>query len=528
MDEKLPRERKRPSAPEDGGLRAALLRVPAHIRITFFSALLWGFLIHGYILTNKLTNLDDVAQLLYAGYGSMSGRWLLPLAARLDGNFSMSWVIGIFSLLLLAASACLTVDLLGIRKPLRCIVASGLMVSFPTVASTFMYMFTADCYFLSLFFACLGAWLTVRRKYGCIAGTILLTLSMGIYQSYVCAAIALLAAVIVLGALAGRPVRELLRRCLRYAAVLAAAVLLYMYITKLAAPKTGLTSYMGISNMGKLSLSALPALVVGAYREYIDFFVHDFFNVHFSILVWAFALTGAAGLFLLVRTAVQNRLRAGNVVLLAVCTALYPLAADFIFVMAPEQKPHLLMLYGLCMFLLCPLALTEAAEPAEKAPSAPVRAGQWVVLLTLALTIYSYTLASNAAYLKSEITLSRAYAWSDRLLTEIQSSDQWTPKTPVVLLGTLHTPDDPDLAYLSAVRMTGVPNDMGEIVNTYSYLAYLKYYLGWDYPTLLSDSDAAKKLAAMPEVAKMPEYPTRGGMKLIDGMLVVKLGKTTG
>ena len=168
---------------EDFRLRSAgelgetlLRRVPKHIRFTFLSALILGFVTHSYAFLNKFTNHDDLNQMFYASYGAASGRWLLPSVLRLDGNVSMPWLIGVLSLLFLALTACLTVSLLRIRTPLGCGLSAALLVSFPAVTATFGYMFTASGYFFSLFLAVLAAWVACRRGWrGSLLGVILLT-----------------------------------------------------------------------------------------------------------------------------------------------------------------------------------------------------------------------------------------------------------------------------------------------------------------------------------------------------------------
>lgn len=508
--------------------RALLSSLPMDMRVTFLSSFIWCLLIHGYVATNKITNIDDINQVLGVGYGAASGRWLLPYAAKLDGSFSMPWLIGILSFFLLSLSACMIVRLLRIDRPVLCVIAGGLVVSFPTVASTLMYMFTADCYFLSLFMACAAVCLTVRYKKGFLPGIVLLVLSMGIYQSYVCTAVALFAAVLLLDALSDRPFSSLFRDLLKYAATLLVAVGIYMYIARSCMPKEGLTNYMGISSMGKISLATLPGLIKTAYLEYNRFFIKDMFNVHFGFLAWAYGLSFIASLYLLIRIIKAQKLRLGRIILVFLIAALYPLAADFIFIMVPNQTIHLLMVYGLNFILLGPLALVNMS--AEKAPEQTNLQvlSQGIVLLTLAVTIFSYAIASNQAYFSSQLVQNRACAWSGRLLSAIQASDEWTPETPVILLGKYSEPADSSLDALAAVQLTGSQTSVEDIVNTYSYVDFLKYVMGWDYKTVMYVSRSAKADAytSLPEVQEMPRYPQSGSIKLINGKLIVKLGET--
>ncbi|MBR4425932.1 MAG: glucosyltransferase domain-containing protein, partial [Oscillospiraceae bacterium] len=147
----------------DGWLLGLWRRTPAHIRTTFFSAAALGLATHLYVFTNKFANHDDLYQLFRGGYGVFSGRWLLPTVLRMDGSFSVPWLIGLLGVLFLSLGACVAVSLLRIRRPLGCLLAGAALVSFPSVTATLGYLFTSDAYFLGLLLAELGAWATVRR-----------------------------------------------------------------------------------------------------------------------------------------------------------------------------------------------------------------------------------------------------------------------------------------------------------------------------------------------------------------------------
>ena len=73
----------------------------------FCSALIAGLLAHGYAFTNKLLNHDEIESLFGKGATVTSGRWGLELVKVLFPDWSMPWIYGILSLLLISAAACL-------------------------------------------------------------------------------------------------------------------------------------------------------------------------------------------------------------------------------------------------------------------------------------------------------------------------------------------------------------------------------------------------------------------------------------
>ena len=80
----------------------------------FLAALFTGLLAHGFAFTNKLLNHDEIESLFGKGATVTSGRWGLELVKLLFPDWSMPWIYGIISVVLLAVSVCRR------RSPFRC------------------------------------------------------------------------------------------------------------------------------------------------------------------------------------------------------------------------------------------------------------------------------------------------------------------------------------------------------------------------------------------------------------------------
>ena len=137
-------------------------------KYTFVSALVCGLCAHLYHFTNKIPNYDEYGQ-TPGGIGATLGlgRWGLELLARIYGFFfgwfSFPMVNGPVALFFIIMSACLIVAAFDIRDRFLCMLTGGICVVFPTVVSTYFFMFTAHYYAMSLFGACLAALLLIRN-----------------------------------------------------------------------------------------------------------------------------------------------------------------------------------------------------------------------------------------------------------------------------------------------------------------------------------------------------------------------------
>lgn len=514
-----------------GWLRA---HTPSHIRWTFAAAMVLGLVVHLYMFTNKLPNHDDIHHLFECDYGTQSGRWLLPYVLKWAGDFSLPWLNGFLGLLCLAGTACLTVSLFRIRRPLACIITAGLLVSFPTVVSTYTYMFTADAYFFGLFLAAFGAYAASRFPImGIPLGAIAVICSMGIYQSYFPVATVLMVGGLLVDCLDGsESYLHLLFRGIKMLAALALGMIVYMAVARWAtAALGGLSDYMGISSMGQISLSELPDLIRKCYDTYPEYFTENDYGWYFSYLPGLMQAAVYATLALFALLVVRRRVGVLRGLLAVVLLVLYPLAANLIHVMVGGADIHYLMIYGAVYLLVLPVALADRAgetlEGLGRLRGTLASLLSWLLIVTMALVTFSYTVADNQAYFKMDLALEQLNAYSNRLVSAIEQAPGYTADVPVLLVGT--SGSEAQIAgvtpALNELQMTGVFS-MPTYRAQYSYGEYLNDFLALPNTVYVdkSESEQAQAVAHSESVAALPAYPAAGSIQLIDGYLVVKLG----
>lgn len=510
-------------------------RVPGHARWAFFSALILGLATHLFMFTNKFINHDDLDQMFQIHYGTASGRWLLPAAARLDGEFSVPWLIGVLGVLCLAGTACLTVSLLRIRTPLGCVLTAGLMVSFPVVASTFAYMFTADIYFLSLLLAALGAWAAVRGGWwGSAAGALAITLSLGLYQAYFPVAAVLMVGALLFEVLDGeKTCKELFLKGLRLVGILAAGLAAYLVMVRVTTRETGLVDYQGLDHMGLPPLERIPELIGKAYGKYVAVFLGNEQDWNFGVLKYVLPVSALGGAVLLVLVLWRRRLGAARTALAAALAVIYPLAGNLIFLLAYDGTIHDLMIYGLIYAPILLIALVEYARPALQKQGDLIAhtAVSWIVVLSLAPTAWGYAITDNNTYLKAELSMRQCEAYSNRLLERIESCEGFEAWRGVILVGSDEWTWDLNVTpELDSVDTSGIMNLSG-LRTMYSYGLFLRNFLGFPAPVYYGGSEEAKAAAELEEVKKMPLYPSEGSVKLVHyeptdkDVIVVKLAE---
>lgn len=486
------------------GLRDALVRW----RVPYLAALSAGLLAYMFAFTNKLVNHDEIGCLFNKGMDISSGRWGLSLIGLIFPDYSMPWLYGAVSLLLLAAAICLMLDILKIRNKVLQAVLAAVIITFPAQLDTFLYMFVSSSYAAALLLAVLSAWLFVRRiRWRHLVCPALLALSMGIYQAYLALPASLLVLLLIKRCIDGDECKELLRDGLRYVGMLAAGVALYCAVLALTLFISGeaLNGYAadGLGESGLLrglvrAYAIFPRLLLRGYFGYVT---EGLSRAMHCICVFLAAVELLAAL-----VRMKEAKRKWLFVLLLV---LFPLSISFIYLISATV--HTLVLYGfVSVYLLFGVLADGRIEPR--------RGFERDILLTaMTLITLSNVTFANSVYLKQYLQYENAMAFYTEVVTQIKLSEDYDPGCAVAVIGeadaTLYTEEKISGQHLAGIYPT--------LVNVYSREDFMRYYVGFD----VGYATYTQRLAIMEteEFAAMPSYPYSGSIQRIGDYMVVKL-----
>ena len=496
---------------------STLSRIVNENKWAFLSALAFGLAAHMFAFTNKLMNADEVESLFGKGATVTSGRWGLEWVKLIFPDFSMPWLYGIISLILLALSACLIINLFEIKGRLMQVLLSGMLTAFPAQTGVFCFMFTSSAYALAFIMSVLAVYLPLRQGWkGLAAGFVLLTLSLSIYQAYIAVTASLFVLWLVKGCLDGRGIKELVICAVKCLAMMLAAMVFYYGISLLVLRLAGESFNTYVT--GNVNAISFPRKVRMAY----DFFYYTFSYREFAYLSGPFsrllhlvcmALCAIALLWESVRM-IRTRRAAAAAMMLVLC-ALLPLAINCMFLVMAKESIHSLVLYSFVAVyvlaaLLCERVLGAAAFPAKL--------GRDIVYFALASVLVSNVFFANQCYLKMHLQYENAYSFYSILLGRVQKLPGYNEDTEIAIIGhqdnKLYTFPQFDLGYLKGPGQ--------DLVNIYSRENFLRRYMGVN--VALADAAEVESISQTEEFAQMAEYPYYGSLAMIDGVAVVKLG----
>ncbi len=502
-------------------------RISQPFRLAFVSAAVIGLITHLYLFTNLLLNHDSNNSIFTDNNVLSSGRWSAELLSVFSTNFQLPVVIGLISVVMLALTAGLTVRILGLTNRVNIVLVSALLVTFPSVACIFAYLFTADAYFIALFLSALSVYCAKMYRWGWAAAVALLTVACGTYQAFVCYAIGLFLFDCLLMLLDGTPLPQVVAKGVRYVLICVASLILYYVVLQvlLAATGTTLENYQGMSGMSLSNIAAFLAQIPKAWLLFGAFFFDPgYFTPFFRVvqLLYCLFFVGV-GLYLIkVKKLYQDIPR---LLLVFAGLLLVPLALNFITVLAFGADVHALMIYSFVLLLVLIVKASELAV-AHLLPAGGKK-GALVFFTNLALCfvlVWGNFCATNTAYLRLQVRYETSYAAANRIMARIEALDGYTADTPVAFAGRL-----PSGLYGMTVEefsqidsLTGTDDNL--LLSTYSAPVFLETYIGLHLPGMTDEQ--WNMVYGSGILDEMPCYPADGSIILRDGVVIVKLGET--
>lgn len=205
---------------------------------------------------------------------------------------------GILTIILIGFIVVIILRTLEIENNILSIILAGLMVSFPVVASLFIYIFTAPAYFLSILLNVFAIYMFSKNKniVNFIISVLLITFSLGIYQDFLGISAALAILVLIKDIVnSDKTAKNIIIDGLKYLLILTLSLVLYFIIHKISLNLTNvqMSGHNGLNNIGKIEILKIPNQIIKAYRT---FFLFDWFYINGNlidriIIVSSFVLT---------------------------------------------------------------------------------------------------------------------------------------------------------------------------------------------------------------------------------------------
>lgn len=510
-------------------------KVPKHTGVCFITGVIIGWITHFYMLANKFVNWDDANNMDTFGSGDYLGRWFLKYIHPLGGRYSVPAVHGFILIICIAVSACLILEILQIRSTTGAILVAAVLETFPSVASTITFMFMAHTSGIGILMVTLAVYLLRKYRYGWLPCMVLLICALGTYQSYICFAITLMLLGMISDIFHGKKFPEMLKRGILCVIVLGAGVLIYMKLSHVIYPNLDNETYGGVGNMGQIEIREMPVLIGRCYKRFLEYFLWKPFAFVSRTAQAANIITCVLAIVLFVYLAVTRKMYQDVLTffMLIVLCGFVPLAAAFIYFMAPEVAYSMLMFYAYALIYVAVLALLEYCmeDWYGKPVSVRWRKGlrQGIVLVTVStIFVSSYTdyLLTNRAYLRTNIATERVQQYFNRVIALVETMPGFKNGDDIAILGEFYYRDNPSSVEIDILdsedlrELDGVALENG-LITTGVRDNFIKMFVGYEMADL--SYKEKEELINTDEYKNMSVYPEEGCVQQIKGIWIVKM-----
>ncbi len=515
-------------------------------KLAFLSAFICGLLVHMPMLLSDIPNHDGLDSMHFNQNMITSGRWFLMVACGFSSYYTLPWLIGLLSILWLAVAATLLIEFLEVKDSCCIVLISCLLVTFPSIASTFTYAFTMDGYMLSLLLAVASVLCVKKYRNGFWLGAVCLAFSLGIYQSYLPVAAILSIYGILMLAMdrSAGGIRQKWTRALRYVYMGVLGLVLYYGILQVLLKVQGkeLNTYQGINSLDGLFAEGLQSgiqMVGSMYRDFFAFSLKGNVIINNGLSLTAVLILLLSALVVLCRLAVKggwwkSAWFYGLSVLLAVGI---PISANLILVISSDVTYHLLMRYQWVLFLILPLAFvsryTTGKDPdvtETEAVSEPLLKrdvsrwnvwATWGVVIAGALLVWNFAVTDHIGYSNLQKKYEKTYAYCVRLLDRIEQTEGYYQGIPVAMIGVVGDESYPttDITQNVTSNLIGMNGDV-LLYTGNNYELFIKHYLGATLNIL--PAEAMGEIYYSQEYREMESFPGESSVKLVDGIIYVK------
>ena len=506
--------RRRPEESPEMAFRRRRAAVAATVLATFVA--------HGFLFSNEFFSHDSVSYFAYSEWGfdfyTGIGRFLIPVYEYCKGGVAAPWLIGILFALWMSLAGIVITGVLQIRSLPGIALSCALLVTNVSLSLTgATYVYCMDEYALALLFAALSAAVFLRGGALAPLGVIPLLACLSIYQPYLTVTASLCLLALLRQASDGRRVGAILPRGVACLALIALSFLIYNALWNalrvlVAVPQT--RDVTPLSDFG-----VIPRLI-SAYRAFFAFLFRSG-GVLGLLRPVAHGLLLVLLLWRLLRTLSNGRLPVPNRVLILLLACLLPAALHSVSIAMPGEA-HDLTAFARELLYLLPLSLLDDVPASGRSPRRVVNAERVALFALLSLLLWRNVVYANQVYMKKDLEKNSTLILAARIIDRIESVNGYIPgETRVAFVGRLdyNAPLDGTRPAFEDLRgQTGLWHSHAATYNLGRYITdYLQYPLLWDQESSVTRSELARA---------MPQFPAPGSVRMIEGVVVVKLSGT--
>ncbi|TSI03315.1 glucosyltransferase domain-containing protein [Lysinibacillus sp. BW-2-10] len=490
-------------------------KITRRMRLTFLITFFSGLFVHLYIITNGFVNRDTMYNYYSTQNMSGSGRFTLTYLAGISSYFDIHLVNGLLSIIYLALSVTLLVELLDIHSKLAISFTAILYTAFPTVAGILTYMFTADGYHLASLLAVLSIFFIkkINNPYiSILIASLAIYVSIGSYQANLTLVLTLLLILFVVDMLDKNkfPLSFYVKSFASVFIGLGIYVIHFKWYEKYS--EKGLTSYKGINESGNINVEHITRSLETSSNEMKSFlfnsgdFVNTFekFNLVYFILLF----------IMFVIYIIVQKVNLINVIGLIVVIVLTPYITHIIFFISPGVEYHILMKQNLALLFIVGVVILDRFI---KHTSITITSLNIVFTFSIFLVAFNNVIITNIYYEQFEDVNKHNEALMTQIAYDIRHLDGYNGDLKIITQGTLRNHLSVRDRYKKVPHNVGISSTIAYDTNTFVY--YMNNEIGLKNEVKRNIREFIEKHKE--EINSLNTWPNQSSMKIIEDTIVI-------
>lgn len=523
-------------------LRKTFAREKSLLLFCLAASLGWGLIAHAFGFLNGNFSHDSLnafyATAVEETWKVELGRFLVPVYRMITrGAIALPWLIGIIALVYIGLSAYLIIKMFRIKSRAAVAVICGIMSTNITVtAITATYLYELDFDMLALLFAVGAAYLwntNISDPKKIVGGGFLLAVSIGLYQSYMAVTLSLMIFLSITALLDGDSCKRVIRKGIKGIAVLAAGGALYYVACKIALSAAGVAlvertnvfahSGTGLSDFCYDLLKRCKDTYVDFFRRLRGYALDSAFSE--KVLLVVDLIVAVMILFVVFDTFRRNsKMRQSEKLLVCALGVIVPVGVNITYFLS-RGYVHDLMTYSYWMIFVIFIILVFNFTDKKYVNCSLILKS--ISLFAVGILLWSNIVIANTAYIKKDLEQKSELSLMTRVIAMMESQEEYkVGETQVAFVGVSRLSTSMP-GFIHVRNIVGLADNAPIQQDTsiyfyHAYRAYFDYIL--NYSVNFCSDEAHYVLKNLAEVKEMPAFPDDGCIKMIDGVMVVKMG----
>lgn len=504
-------------------------------RNIFFLTILISIIVHFQLYALMITGADTLINDMYHQadvWEAMLLRFGLDFMQAIKGNIVSPILATLISSIFLGITVILTTEIFEIKNKYFKYILAILFAVAPNISATLTFFYCSDAYLFAMLLATLAVFLMKKyenKKWPIFLGGICIALAMGMYQTYLSVTMVLALATLIFDLFQKREIKQVLRNLLRYVimGIIGVAVFYLLAHLNLALKNLHVSDYSGANEIGIATILNIPQLLPETYRSFFQYFFGDqiipnqIWGTNWLYII-LFGIMLIASVYLVIKNKVYQKV--ANLILGILFIACLPICFGVIEIVTPDIDIHILM--ACSMIYIFPIFFKIVERIPKSIFSGIV---QLLTVICSLVVAWNYIWQDNASYLALKAMQNQTESTALRMVTRIEQLEGYTPEMPVLILGDLKNNDyfNRDNTAIEAKKIydrswgfiAREPAIWRESQDSWRKLLYEHTGVNLN---LISVSDS-EGVTETEEFKTMKNYPEKDSIKIINGVVVVKL-----